>query len=403
MLDVSERRQAEDDLRRLERQLRQAQRLEARGSVAGGIAHDFNNILGAILGYGEMAQRDAADSKRLRRDLDRIMTATERGRALVEQILTFSRSSVSERIAVHLERVVREALDHFAAKLPAGIRLLTQLRAGRAAVLGDPTQVHQVVMNLATNAFQAMPSGGTLRVLLEPVHLAGARVATTGVVADGDYVVLEVADSGTGIPPDIIDRIFDPFFTTKDVGAGTGLGLSLVHSIASELGGAINVASDPGCGSTFTVYLPRAGDAPETAAYEAPELPRGNAERVLVVDDEEPLMLIATETLEDIGYRPVGFTSSQEALEAFQRDPQGFDAVVTDERMPGMTGSMLIRELRVLRAGLATVLMSGFSGTMAPNGPRDPAPDEVLKKPLSRRDLAMGLARALRLARQGAR
>ncbi|OUM02845.1 PAS domain-containing protein [Variovorax sp. JS1663] len=394
MIDVTERHQAEDELRRLERQLRQAQRLEAMGTLAGGIAHDFNNILGAILGYGEMALRDAPKGSRLRRDLDRIMTATERGRALVEQILTFSRSSVNERVPVHLERVVREALDQFAAQLPHQVSIEPHLRAGRAAVLGDPTQAHQLLMNLATNAFQAMmPAGGTVRVRLEPLHLAAPRAATTGMVAAGDHVILQVADSGSGIPPEIVDRIFDPFFTTKEVGVGTGLGLSLVHSIVTDLGGAIDVASEPGRGSTFTVYLPRAGDAPETGEREIPELPRGEGERVMVVDDEEPLMLIAIETLEDIGYRPVGFTSSLEALDAFRADPRAFGAVVTDERMPEMTGSALIRELRVLNAAIPIVLMSGFIGTVG--SARDTGADEVLKKPLSRRDLAAGLARVL--------
>ena len=327
MLDVTERRRAEEELRRLERQLRQGQRLEAMGTLAGGIAHDFNNILGAILGYGEMALRDAAKGSRLRRDLDSIMTAGERGRALVEQILAFSRSGVDERVAVHIERVAREALDQLAAKLPANVTIAPRLRAGRAAVSGDPTQVHQVLMNLTTNAVQAMPSGGTLRVLLQTVRVDAPHVATTKAVEAGEYVVLEVADSGIGMSPETLERIFDPFFTTKEVGVGTGLGLSLVHGIVAELGGAIEVASVPGSGSTFTVYLPRAGDAAEVDESETPDVPRGNRERVLVVDDEEALVRIATETLEALGYRPVGFTSSAAALEAFRADPLGYDAV----------------------------------------------------------------------------
>jgi PAS domain S-box-containing protein len=401
ILDVTDRHQAEEELCRLERQLRQAQRLEAMGTLAGGIAHDFNNILGAILGYGEMALRAAPKGTRLRRDLDSIMTATDRGRALVDQILMFSRNSANERVAVHMERVVREALDHLAANRPSGITVIPHLQAGRAAVLGDPTQMHQVVMNLATNAFQAMPGGGAVRVLLEPVHIDAPRVTSTGTLDSGDYVVLEVADAGIGIPPEILDRIFDPFFTTKEVGIGTGLGLSLVHGIVTELGGAINVASELGVGSVFTAYLPRAGDAAEAGEHEAPDVPRGNRERVLVVDDEEPLMLITTETLEDFGYRAVGFTSSSEALAAFRADPQGFDAVVTDERMPGMTGSTLIREIRHLRAGIPTLLMSGFMGGTVTSGGLESGADEVLKKPLSRHELVTSLARVLQRARLG--
>jgi CheY-like chemotaxis protein len=353
-----------------------------------------------------MALRDAPKGSRLRRDLDNIMTAGERGRALVEQILTFSRSSVSERIAVHLEQVSREALDHLAARLPLDIDIASTLRAGRAAVLGDPTQVHQVLMNLATNAWQAMPSGGTVRVLLEPVHVDTPRLITTGTVEAGDHVVLEVADTGVGIAPDIVDRIFDPFFTTKEVGVGTGLGLSLVHSIVSDLGGAINVASTPGAGSVFTVYLPRAGDAEDVDDVDendTPEVPRGSRERVLVVDDEEPLMRIAAQALEDFGYQPIGFTSSSAALEAFRSDPLGFDAVITDERMPGMTGSTLIHEVRSVRDRIPTMLMSGFiAGTLASKA-RETGADEVLRKPLSGRDLATSLARVLHRTRTNTR
>ena len=306
VLDVTEKHKAEEELRRLEKQLRLAQRLEAMGTLAGGIAHDFNNILGAILGYGEMALRGAPAGSRLRRDLDSIMTAGERGRALVDRVLAFSRSGLGERVAVHIEKVVREALDLLEAKLPEGIRVEARLHAGRAAMLGDPTQVHQVLMNLVTNAVQAMPAGGTLRVSLDAARFAAGRTATIGSVEAGDYVVLTVADTGTGIARDIIERIFDPFFTTKEVGTGTGLGLSLVHGIVTELGGAIDLASVPGQGSEFTVYLPRSGEAVEADEGEAAAMPRGDGQRVLIVDDEEPLARLATETLEELGYVPTG-------------------------------------------------------------------------------------------------
>jgi len=394
--DITERKRAQEELLRLERQLRLAQRLEAMGTLAGGIAHDFNNILGAILGYGEMALRDTPKGSRLRRDLDSIMTAGERGRALVDRVLAFSRSGLAERVAVHVERVVREALDLLEAKLAEGIRVDAKLRAGRAAILGDPTQVHQVLMNLGTNAVQAMPSGGTLSVSLDAVRFEGGRAATVGNVAVGDYVVLAVADSGTGIAPEIIDRIFDPFFTTKEVGTGTGLGLSLVHSIATELGGAIDVASTPGAGSVFTVYLPRSGDAAEADEDEAGAMPRGDGQRVLIVDDEEPLVGLVTRTLEELGYVPTGFTSSTAALAAFRADPERFDAVITDERMPGMTGSALIRELRGIRSQIPILLMSGYVGGAVASRAREGGVNEVMKKPLSARDLAASLARVLR-------
>jgi signal transduction histidine kinase/ActR/RegA family two-component response regulator len=388
--DVTERKRAEEELRTMERKLRLAQRLEAMGTLAGGIAHDFNNILGAVLGYGEMAMRDAPKGSRLARDLDNIMIAGERGRALVDRVLAFSRSAVGERVPVHVERVVREVLDQVLAKLPANVTVHSKLHAGRAAVRGDATQVHQVVANLASNAVQAMPAGGTLRIGLAVERAAAPRPATIGVREAGEYVVLTVADTGTGIPPEVVDRIFDPFFTTKEVGTGTGLGLSLVHGIVTELGGAIDVASTPGAGSTFTIYLPRCGDVAERVDAREKDLPRGRGQRVLIVDDEEPLVQLASRTLEELGYMPVGFTSSSAALAAFRADPKRFDALITDERMPEMSGSVLIREVRGMRGSLPIVLMSGFLGTTKGEA------DEVVQKPLTRRDFAASLARALK-------
>jgi len=388
--DVTERKRAEEELRTMERKLRLAQRLEAMGTLAGGIAHDFNNILGAVLGYGEMAMRDAPKGSRLARDLDNIMIAGERGRALVDRVLAFSRSAVGERVPVHVERVVREVLDQVLAKLPANVTVHSKLHAGRAAVRGDATQVHQVVANLASNAVQAMPAGGTLRIGLAVERAAAPRTATIGGREAGEYVVLTVADTGTGIPAEVVDRIFDPFFTTKEVGTGTGLGLSLVHGIVTELGGAIDVASTPGAGSTFTIYLPRCGDVAERVDAREKDLPRGRGQRVLIVDDEEPLVQLASRTLEELGYMPVGFTSSSAALAAFRADPKRFDALITDERMPEMSGSVLIREVRGMRGSLPIVLMSGFLGTTKGEA------DEVVQKPLTRRDFAASLARVLK-------
>ncbi len=399
MLDVTDRHLAEEELLRMEHQLRQAQRLEAMGTLAGGIAHDFNNLLGAILGYGEMALRDAPAGSRLRRDLDSIMIAGERGRALVDRILAFSRSGVGERVAVHVEDVVRETLGLFAARSPPGIAIEDRLRAGRATVMGDATQIHQVLMNLVTNAVQAMPSGGTLRVSLDRAKADLPRVATTGTFAAKDYLVLEVADTGSGIPPEIVERIFDPFFTTKEVGVGSGLGLSLVHGIVMGLGGAIDVATKVGKGSVFTVYLPRAGDVAtnvgEPKRRAQPATRRGERQRVLVVDDEESLVRLATQTLTELGYTPVGFTASATAVEAFLADPQRFDAVITDESMPGTSGSELIRKMRAIRPEIPIVLVSGYLNAALVQRAREAGADEVLKKPLSARDLATSLARVL--------
>jgi PAS domain S-box-containing protein len=398
MLDVTDRHLAEEELQRMEHQLRQAQRLEGMGTLAGGIAHDFNNLLGAILGYGEMALRDAPAGSRLRRDLESIMIAGERGRTLVDRILAFSRSGVGERVAVHVEEVVRETLELFAAKLPHGIVIEDRLRAGWAAVMGDATQIHQVLMNLVTNAAHAMPSGGILRVSLECATVGLPRAATTGPLAARDYVVLEVADTGGGIPSEVLERIFDPFFTTKEVGVGTGLGLSLVHGIVTGLGGAIDVVTNVGRGSVFTVYLPRAGDVtkgskPRRSAR--PKTRRGDREQVLVVDDEQSLVELVTQTLTELGYAPVGFSASAAALEAFSADPGRFDAVITDESMPGTSGSDLIRKMRAIRPTLPIVLVSGYLSTAVVQRAREAGADEVLKKPLSARELATSLDRIL--------
>jgi PAS domain S-box-containing protein len=382
--------------KRAEAALQQTQRLEAVGTLAGGIAHDFNNILGAILGFGEMALRGTRAGSRTRRDIGFILTAGERGRALVERILAFSRSGLTERVPVHVEAVVQEALNLLSAGLPAAVRVETALRAGGAAILGDATQMHQVLMNLATNALQAMPEGGTLRIGLAPLRLAQPRVATTGTLPAGEYLVLSVADTGSGIGPENIARIFDPFFTTKDVGSGTGLGLSLVHGIVSEFGGALDVVTALGEGSTFTVYLPRVDGLPLPVEGPPQPLPRGAHEQVLVVDDEEALVRLTTDTLTALGYVPVGFTSSTEALAAFTAHPDRFDAVVTDERMPGLSGTALIRALRALRPSVPVLLMSGYLGAAVVRRAREVGADAVLGKPVPAHELASALARLLR-------
>jgi PAS domain S-box-containing protein len=405
MFDVTDRHVAEEDLQRIERQLRQAQRLEALGTLAGGIAHDFNNLLGVILGYGEMALRNVRTGSPLRHDIENIIIAGERGNALVERILAFSRSGIGERVAVHVERVVRETLVLFAAKLPPHIVVEHRLRAGRAAVMGDPTQIHQVLMNLLANAKQAMPSGGKLRVSLDRITVRTPRVVTNGSITARDYVVIDVSDSGSGIPPEIFERIFDPFFTTKKIGVGTGLGLSLVHGIVTGLGGAIEVATTVGKGSAFKVYLPRAGDA--TVANKPgkrvkPQTRRAGRGRVLIIDDEQALVRLAIKTLTESGYSPVGFTASTKALQAFVENPKHFDAVVTDESMPGMSGSELIRKMRELRPTLPILLVSGYVSAAVIERAKQAGATAVLKKPLAARQLQVAVDHVLSTA-SGAR
>jgi CheY-like chemotaxis protein len=243
-----------------------------------------------------------------------------------------------------------------------------------------------------------MPSGGVLRVTLRIATFVVARTATIGAVATGPYIVLEIADEGAGIPPNVIDRIFDPFFTTKESSVGTGLGLSLVHGIVSDVGGAIDVTTAPDSGTTFTVYLPRSGDVLEAVPEDAAAMPRGTRERILVVDDEESLVTLVCETLEDLDYAPVAFTSSQDAIAAFRSDPARFDLVISDERMPGLSGSSIVQEMRRIRRSIPILIVSGYAGGIAISRAYNAGATEVLRKPLSARDLAASVSRALRNA-----
>jgi len=383
---------------RAEKQLRQAQKLEAIGTLAGGIAHDFNNILAAIIGYGEMARRDAPEGTTLRRHIDSTMSAAMRAKALVERILAFSRGGMVERAAVHVQSVVEEALDVVSAGLPADIKVERRLNAGNAAVTCDPTQLHQVVTNLCSNAIHAMDSSGTLSVALDVIEASEVRTSPALPLASGRYLRLSVSDTGCGIAPEVLERIFDPFFTTKRVGVGTGLGLSLVHSIVNDLGGQIEVASELGKGSTFSVYLPSRTTVSATTAAEEP-VPRGKGEIILLVDDEEALVRLGEEMIAKLGYEPVGFTSSVAALEKFRSAPDWFDAVLSDSAMPDITGAELAEKIRAIRPDIPIVLMSGFVSPSLAERAEETGVREVLAKPLTSRDVARSLANVLRQTR----
>ena len=396
-IDVSAQKQAQIEKEQLEAQLRQSQKMEAIGTLAGGIAHDFNNILGAILGYGELAAQHAPEGSALRRYMDNVMHAAGRAKTLVDRILGFSRSGLGEREPVNVQCVVEETLELLRASLPAAIRLTARLDAGNAAVIGDATHLHQVVMNLCTNAVQVMPRGGVLTVSLDRVELSEPRAHLRGkALPPGPYVRLAVIDTGTGIPPDVFERMFDPFFTTKSVGEGTGLGLSLVHGIVTDLGGAIDVTTSSGEGTRFEICLPVAGETPKPSANVDGEPPHGTGETVLIVDDEPQLVSLTEELLAGLGYEPVGFGSSRAALQAFQANPQRFDLLLTDEAMPDLIGPELAREVRMFRPAIPIVLMSGHGGSALAALDATIGVNEVLRKPLQRRDLADSLARVLR-------
>ena len=387
-------------LRQLERhervtsELHQSQKLEALGTLAGGIAHDFNNILGAVLGYGELAIQHSVAGSPLRRYLDNIVVAANRARDLVARILAFSRPGVGSRQPVSLQPIIAEVHSLTCASLPPGVSVELSMAEEPLVAAGDPAQLHQMLANLVTNAVQAVADGGRVLVRAAPSEIREPRTCTVGRLPAGRYARIDIGDTGPGMSAEQLERIFEPFFTTKPVGSGTGLGLALVHGIVLDHGAALEVDSRPGGGTVFSVYLPLTAGAP--AVEPAPLVtPAGNGETILVVDDEESLVHLAEEVLAALGYEPVGCLGAQEALRVFRAAPLRFDAVVTDVIMPELSGTDLLTELRKVRPGLPAVLVSGYAGAELLAAAQAAGAQAVLTKPLAAADLAQCLARVL--------
>jgi|GEM_PF-2092903 len=381
---------------RLRGYLRQAHKMEALGRLAGGIAHDFNNILGAVGGYCELARLNSDPGSKPAGFLDHALLACARARELVGQILAFSRPSEQERRPLDLGLVVRETIKLLRATLPSTISIQTRLPPDPARVLADPSQMHQVLMNLCSNAAQAMaPTGGRLEVSIAALELTVDDLQGLADLQPGPHLRLSVSDSGPGMTTEVMERIFEPFFTTKPQGQGTGLGLAVVHGIVSGHGGAIRVYSEPGRGASFHVLLPRLSvqDAGRSAP-EPPPLPGGD-ERVLVVDDEPDLVEVVSRLLASLGYQVRGFGQSAEALRAFQERPDDFDLVLSDLTMPGLTGLELAQAVRQVRPATPVVICTGFSDSLIQEQARAAAVREVILKPLQRRELALAVRRAL--------
>jgi len=395
--DVSERKRAQVERDRLDAQLREAQKMEALGNMAGGIAHDFNNILGAILGYGEMAAERVPDDAKLRQQLGAILDAGRRGKSLVEQILTFTRHVARDRRPVALLPILREVREQLAASIPANIDLRLRIEDESATVLGDPTQIHQVVMNLATNAAQAMNGGGGILELgLRVDTLESTRNLTHGRLEAGSYAVISVRDSGSGIAPEVLPRIFEPFYTTKGPGRGTGLGLALVHAIVREQRGAIDVTTALGKGSTFAAYLPLTRPGADQDKLAQPAAPRAHGQSILVVDDDPAMLSLAEDMLAELGYEPSGYPSGEEALAAFAAAPDRFDAALSDERMPGLSGLELAARLKAVRATLPVVIATGYGGPDLEQRARAAGVAEIVPKPYTLAALSQALSRTLR-------
>jgi PAS domain S-box-containing protein len=387
--DISERKEAEKEKALLQAQLKQAQKMEAIGTLAGGIAHDFNNILTPISGYTELALRKIPEDSKARNNLEQVLTAVQRAKGLVQQILTFSRQEGQQRCSLEIKSIIKEALKLLRASLPSTIEIRSHIKA-EGSVIADPTQIHQVMLNLCTNAHHAMrENGGTLEIWLEDIDLTPQESKHVPDLKPGPYVCLTISDTGHGMTQDMLDRIFEPYFTTKPEGEGTGMGLSVVHGIAKGHGGDITVESEPGKGSIFKVFFPRNQEKNRKKEEAKPSvpLPKGN-ERILIVDDEKTVTDVMEQMLIELGYRVTSYNSSLAALEFFRLSPFSFDLVISDMTMPKMTGAKLISEIHRVRPDIPVIMATGNRKEINPEQAEAYGIRFFLLKPPSIEDLA---------------
>ncbi len=393
--DITEQKQAEEEKKNLEHQLQQAQKMEAIGTLAGGIAHDFNNILSVIIGYTELILMNAHVDSEVRQNLKEIFNASKHARDMVKQILAFSRQNKQERKPIQVAHIVKEALKMLRASLPSTISIQQKIEKNTGIIEADPSQIHQVLMNLCTNAAHAIDEkDGVLNVSLANVDLDQAAAANITDIRPGSYLKLSVSDTGDGIPPEAFPQIFNPYFTTKEKGEGTGLGLAVVQGIIKSLNGTITVESEVGKGSTFEVYLPIIKRELAKEEEMPKPLPMGY-ERILLIDDEQPLVEIGKQMLERLGYKVDTRTSSIEALNLFKADPHRFDLVITDIVMPNMTGDKLADEMIGIRPDIPIVLCTGYSEKFTRRDASDMGIEAFLMKPLVMQDLANTVRQAL--------
>ena len=391
--DITQQKQLEDHLR-------QSQKLEAVGTLAAGVAHDFNNILMAILGYTQLSLATTPANSKIRRYLEEILAGSERAKHLVQQILMFTRQTEPERKPSPLQPILQESLGLLRASLPSNIDIQSQFNTENTVILGDTTQLHQVMMNLGTNAGYAMrDTGGVLTIHSEEIQPNDEFLATHPELGPAPYVRLMIRVTGIGIAPHIITRIFDPFFTTKGVGEGTGMGLAAVHGIVTSHGGLVEVASQPGEGTMFSIYLPL---LPNHLPCELPQdqeahAPRGQGE-ILFVDDEEPLARLGKELLESLGYRATVRTDPEEAVELVRQSPKRFRAIITDQTMPKLTGEEIVSRLLHVNPELPILVCTGFSHSMNIEKARAIGAAAFLMKPVQKPELARTLAEILSLS-----
>jgi PAS domain S-box-containing protein len=393
--DITERRRTEETKLKLERNLRQSQKMESIGTFAGGIAHDFNNILAPIIGYTEMLKEDAPSGSDAAEFCISILNAALIAKDLVNQILTFSRQRDQEFKPIRIQSILKEALKLLKASIPSTIDIVTDIDSDCGEIVADPIQIHQIIMNLATNAYHAMKeSGGTLKISLEQVEIESSPLSFSDLIPN-TYAFLKVTDTGTGIPKNDMDKIFDPYFTTKEIGKGTGLGLSVVEGIVKSCSGAIHLYSEPGKGTEVHIYLPISQKQHKIENYDLTANIQGGNERILVVDDEEMIATMEKLMLESMGYRVVSFSSSSDALKAFGSDPDSFDLVISDMTMPFMTGLQLAGRVKALRTDIPVIICSGFSDQINEDTIKNQCIEGYVMKPVSRKELAETIRQVL--------
>ena len=386
--DISDLKSAQKEREQLKTQLIQAQKMEAIGTLAGGIAHDFNNILGAIIGYSEMALYDTKKDSMEHYNIDQVLSAGHRAKDLVKQILAFSRKSEQDKNIISLATIVAEALKLLRASLPTTIEIRQNIEPNLDAIFADPTQMHQVVMNLCTNSAHAMgDTSGILKVELHNVDLSVKKAAQYPELNPGPYVKLSISDTGQGMDSETLDRIFDPYFTTKEQDKGTGMGLAVVHGIIKGHGGVIQVQSKPGKGTRFDIFFPVMGRQMESETAELKALPTGS-EHILFIDDEETLIDLGKSMLKKLGYRVETRTRPDEALETFGAAPHKFDLVISDMTMPGMTGDSLAAELMKIRSDIPVIICTGYSERIDEQRAKDLGIKGLIMKPFTIRGLS---------------
>ena len=392
-IDISERKLEQLEKQRLEQEIQQARKMQAVGTLAGGVAHEFNNMLGIIMGYTELVQHELAQADPNRERLKYVLDASARAKKLISQLMSFSRKTHIRRVALNAGEIVAESLALLEATVPPSVSIVKVFSPDSGSILADATETKQVIINLVNNAMHAMDNRGVINVGLEKVRLSEERVGAFGKLKPGDYVKISVSDTGSGMSEEVAERVFEPFFTTKEVGKGTGMGLAMVYGIITDSGGVIEVDTALGEGTTFSLYFPNVEPTASREDGAVVEAGKVGAARILYVDDEPMYADVGKSTLQSLGYDVEAVTSGDEALEKFSEQPQGYDLLITDLLMPGMSGEELIEQVLALRADLPVVLLTGNRSFLSSDAQKRLPISEIVSKPLSREELAAIVAR----------